>query len=174
MAFTYAYFHKSLSISRRAHMGQASLGQRPLLSQERNSCEGRVGRAGSVVWPEQINSFEDCLGSPIGPLSVKPKRTEKMTDDELSFLLFPLSHTTALTFKFDFLVLQTFLLQNIQNFGISDLKEKILFLYNKAPWMVINTGVAWLLNANFHNLVTYQPVIFSESLNLSESVFFSL
>lgn len=99
-------------------MGQASLGQRPLLSQERNSCEGRVGRADSVVWPEQINSSEDCLGSPIGPLSVKPKRTEKMTDDKL-FLAVSLSHTTALTFKFDFLVLQTFLLQNIQNFGRS-------------------------------------------------------
>ena len=52
-------------------MGQASLGQRPLLSQERNSCEGRVGKAGSAVWPEQINSFEDCLDSPIGQLPGK-------------------------------------------------------------------------------------------------------
>lgn len=48
-------------------MGQASLGQRPLLSQERNSCEGQVGRAGSAVWPEQINLSEDCLDSPTGP-----------------------------------------------------------------------------------------------------------
>lgn len=61
-------------------MGQASLGQRPLLSQERNPCEGQAGRAGSAVWPEQIDSSEDCLGSPIGPLSGKGKRTEKITD----------------------------------------------------------------------------------------------
>ena len=54
-------------------MGQASVGQRPLLSQERSSCEGRVGRAGSVVQPEQINSFEDCLDSPTGPLSERGK-----------------------------------------------------------------------------------------------------
>lgn len=52
-------------------MGQASLGQRPLLSQEKKSCEGKVGRAGSAVWPEQINSFEDCLDFPICPLSGK-------------------------------------------------------------------------------------------------------
>lgn len=48
-------------------MGQASSGQRPLLSQERNFCEGRVGRAGSAGQPEQINSSEGCLDSPIGP-----------------------------------------------------------------------------------------------------------
>lgn len=52
-------------------MGQASLGQRPLLSQGRKSCEGQVGRADSAVWPEQINSFEDCLDSPSGPSSGK-------------------------------------------------------------------------------------------------------
>lgn len=57
-------------------MGQASLGRRPLLSQERKSCEERVDPAGSAVWPEQINSFEDCLDSPSGPLSGKQKRTE--------------------------------------------------------------------------------------------------
>lgn len=57
-------------------MGQASLGQRPLLNQERNSCAGQVGRAGSVVWQEQINSSEDCLDSPIGPLSGKSKNRE--------------------------------------------------------------------------------------------------
>ena len=73
-------------------MGQASLGQRPLLSQERNSCEGRVGRAGSVVWPEQINSFEDCLASPIAPLAVKPNRTEKMTDNELFLAVSLVTH----------------------------------------------------------------------------------
>lgn len=48
-------------------MGQASLGQRPLLSRERSSCGERVGRAGSAEWPEQINLSEDCLDSPIGP-----------------------------------------------------------------------------------------------------------
>ena len=73
-------------------MDQASVGQRPLLSQERSSCEGQVGRAGSAVWPEQINSFEDCLGSPIGPLSVKPKRTEKMTDNELFLAVSLVTH----------------------------------------------------------------------------------
>lgn len=52
-------------------MGQASLGQRPLLSQGMMSCEGRVGKADSAVRPEQINSFEDCLDSPSGPSSGK-------------------------------------------------------------------------------------------------------
>lgn len=48
-------------------MDQASSGQRPLLNQERNSCEGLVGKAGSAGQPEQTNSSEGCLGSPIGP-----------------------------------------------------------------------------------------------------------
>lgn len=97
-AFTYAYFHKWLSISRRAHMGQASLGQRPLLSQERSSCAGRAGRAGSAARPGQRGWSEDCLGSPTGPSPERCKRTDDVTDGEF-FLLFPLPHTTTLTFK---------------------------------------------------------------------------
>jgi hypothetical protein len=63
-------------------MGQASVGQRPLLNQERSSCEGQVGRAGSVGRPEQINLFVDCLGSPIGPSSKRKgeQRTWPMVD----------------------------------------------------------------------------------------------
>lgn len=80
VAVTYAYFHKWLSISRRAHTGQASVGQRPLLSQERSSYEGQVGRAGSVGRPEQINLFEGCLGSPTGPPSEKKRRPENVTN----------------------------------------------------------------------------------------------
>lgn len=52
-------------------MGRVSVGQRPLLNQERSSWEGKVGRAGSVGRPVQINLFEDCLDFPTGP---SPKR----------------------------------------------------------------------------------------------------
>lgn len=67
-------------------MGQASVGQRPLLSRERSSCEGQVGRAGSVGRLEQINLFEDCLDSPTGPSSEK-RRTKNMTDGGLSMAI---------------------------------------------------------------------------------------
>lgn len=57
-------------------MGQASVGQRPLLSLERSSCAEQVGRAGSVVRPEQINLSEGCPESPTGPSS---ERKEERT-----------------------------------------------------------------------------------------------
>lgn len=96
VAVTYAYFHKWLSISRRAHTGQASVGQRPLLSQERSSCEGQVGRAGSVGRPEQINLFEGCLGSPTGPSSEKKRRPENVTDGGFSMAMSPVTFTKDL------------------------------------------------------------------------------
>lgn len=57
-------------------MGQASVGQRPLLSLERSSCAGQVGRAGSVVRLEQINLSEGCPECPTGPSS---ERKEERT-----------------------------------------------------------------------------------------------
>lgn len=69
-------------------MGQASVGQRPLLSQERSSCAGQAGRAGSAVRPEQINLSEGCLESPTGPSSERKEESTGLRRD--STRLFPL------------------------------------------------------------------------------------
>lgn len=80
-------------------MGQASVGQRPLLSQERSSCVGQVGREGSAVQPEQINLFEGCLESPTGPSS--KRKEENMTEDGFCLAV------SLATFTKDFLAMWT-------------------------------------------------------------------
>lgn len=96
MAVTYACFHKWLSISRRAHMGQASVGQRPLLSQERSSCAGQAGRAGSAVRPEQTNLSEGFLESPTGPSSERKEERTGLRRDSARLLPLLLSQKTFL------------------------------------------------------------------------------